>query len=599
MSSSLRLAIVFLLLILASCNSSVPARAIERLALVPFENLTGDRAFDWMARAVPTVLHRQLATSRQLSTTAYPRLADAVLGRATRLLHGSVERIGSEVRFLAYVEDGLSHRQIGDRIELRVPSGQVLLAIDRLAHRLASDASAAPARQPAAVAALIEAQTALQPEAKSAALSRSAQLDPQFAMPALALAELSMASGRREDSQAALASASGRQLNAIEREQVALLQANLAQDRAAQAQALQKLSEAAPLQPDLQIFAASLLQRLRQVPPAVAAFERSLRVDPENADVLNRLGYAQGYLGRLPAARQALESYRSLEPNEPNPLDSLGEVHYAGGDFKTAAGYFQAAHNVAPKFDGGRALLKAAYALLLDGQFEPAEQALEKYAKTVGPSSAVDVARAHFLYASGRPEEAAKYLGELSAKSAGPDASLYQTHRCGLLLQTKRAEAQAAATAAMAAARTPAAALCQFLSQPSASPAEWSARAERALPGAGAANFRTQALANALFFDRHFNEAFPLVESLLQQTNPDSDSEIRVLYAECLWRTGRWPSARETVSRWPLPAPNSFFAGRNVPAYVLAILKTGEHFDDNAVAARWSPIGAKVLRVLD
>ena len=604
MSYSFRPALVGLILLLVGCQSSTPPRLIERLALLPFANLTGDRSLDWLSRGAQVVLNRQLATSRTVSVTAYGEVADAVLGRATRILHGTIEKMGNGFRLAAYTEDGVTHRQAGERIELKVTAGQVLVGFDRLARLLATDSGAVAVTQPAALAAFVEAQTLPLSEARKAVLTRAAQLDPQFALPMLALAEYSIGTGRRDEAEAALAAAGTRQLDPIERQQVALLRANLAQsgaspDRAPQGEALAKLAEAAPSQPNVQAFAASSMLRLRQAAPAVAAYERALRVDPENADFWNRLGYAQAYLGHLPAARQAIETYQRLEPNEPNPLDSLGEVHYMGGQFKAAAEYFQAGFAKAPQFGGGRALLKAAYARLLDGQFEPAEQAFAQYAKSGGASPLIEVARAQWLYASGQPEVALKGLAESAAKATGPLASLYQTHRCALLLRSDRPAAQAAARAAVAAAATTPAVFCAFLSQPSVLPAEWQARAERAFPGPAAVAFRRQALAYALFFDGHYTEAFPLIDALLLETHLDGDSEFRVLLAECQWRTGRWESARETLARWPLPAADSLFAGRMVPAYVVAILRTAEHFDDNAVARRWSPIGQKLTRSLE
>ena len=591
--------LLVLIVLLVGCQSSAP-RVMERLALLPFANLTGDRSLDWLSRGAQVVLNRQLATSRVVSVAPYGDVGEAVLGRATRLLHGVIERRGSGYRLEAFVEDSTTHQQVGDRIELKMPAEQVLGGLNRLAHLLATDAAAPPVAQPAALAAFVEAQSLPQPEAKIAALRQAAHLDPQFGLPMMALAELGIGTGHPDDARAALEGALARQLDPIERQQVALLSANLNAnlanpDRTAQVQALQKLAEAAPSQPGLQLFAASSLERLRQAGPAVTALERAVRVDPENGELWNRLGYAQAYLGRLPAARQALETYQRLEPKEPNPFDSLGEVHYLGGQFKAAAEYFQTAFARAPQFAGGRALLKSAYARLLDGQFEAAEQAFAAYAKAVGASPLTEVARAQWLQSSGQSPAALKVLDEAARQATGPLAALFQTHRCALLLPNDRAAAQAAAQAAMKAGPSAPAALCFFLSQPTTTPAEWSARVERAFPGLPATSFRRQALAYALFFDGHYDDAFPLLESLFLQSDLAADSEVRVLLAECQWRTGRWPSARETLARWPLPAPDSLFAGRTITAYLVAILKTGEHFDDNAVAVRWAPIARKLI----
>ena len=602
-SSRFLVGLIFLLLV--GCQSGAPHRAMERLALLPFANLTGDRSLDWLSQGAQLVLNRQLASSRTVSATPYADVAGAVLGRATRILHGILEKRGSGYRLEAFVEDSFTHRQVGDRIELKMPAAQVLSGFDRLARLLAADAAAPPVTQPAALAAFVEAQTLAQPEAKQAALTRAAQLDPQFGLPLIVLAEFGIGTGRPDDAEAALQAALTRQLDPIERQQAALLGANLRQartanpDPAAQAQALQKLAEAAHSQPGLQLFAASSLQRLRYAAPAVTALERAVRVDPENADLWNRLGYARSYLGRLPAARQALETFQRLEPQNPNPFDSLGEVHFMGGEFKAAADYFQTAFARAPQFEGGRALLKAAYARLLDGQFEPAEQAFAAYVKAAGASPVTEVARAQWRQSSGKSAAALNVLDEAARAATGPLAALYQTHRCALLLPGDRLAAQAAAKLAVAAGASAPAVLCFFLSQPTASPPEWSARVERAFPGVPAKAFRRQALAYALFFDGHYHEAFPLLEGLYLQSDLAADSEVRVFLAECQWRTGRWASARETLARWPLPAPDSLFASRAIPAYLIAILKTAEHFDDNAASARWSPIAKKLLRPVE
>lgn len=599
MFCSLRLVPFVFLLLLAGCKSQAPSRAIERLAVLPLENLTGDRAFDWLSRGAQVALNRQLTPSRTVAVSPHAGSADATVSRATRLLHTTLEKRGGQLRLEAVIEDALTHRQIGERIVLQQPPEQILAGLNQLAQGLAKDAAPPPTSTPAALEAYVASQTASQPEARAAALTQAAGLDPQFALPLMNLAELYLAAGQRDPALAALTALGSRQLNAVEREQVALLKANLTQDRPQQSAALQKLALAAPSQENVQVFAANLLKSLHQLGPATAAYERAARVDPDNPEIWNSLAYARAYLGQLPAAREALEAYRKLDPNDANALDSLGEVHYLNGQFKAAADYFQACFAKSPQFKDGRALLKAAYARLLDDQLGPAQQAEAQYLKLAAGAPAAIVAHAHWLNTISRPQEAVAYLAEAAAKATGPLAAVYQTHRCGLLLRYDRAEAQAAARAAMAAGPAGPAVLCFFLSQPSASPAEWSARAARSFAAPNSQAFGRQALAYALFFDGHFADAFPLIETLAQETSPDADSEIRVWLAESHWRTGRWSSARETVARWPLPASESIFAGHHLPDQVLAILKTGEHYDDNAISKRWSPIGKLVLRPTD
>ena len=45
---------------LAGCTRA-PQRAVERLAILPFENLTGDASLDWIRAAGPAILAEQVA----------------------------------------------------------------------------------------------------------------------------------------------------------------------------------------------------------------------------------------------------------------------------------------------------------------------------------------------------------------------------------------------------------------------------------------------------------------------------------------------------------------------------------------------------------
>lgn len=596
MSFSWRSTCPFLILLLAGCRSWAPTRSLERVAILPFENLTGDRSLDWLGRGVQVVLNRQLSISRTVAGSSFPDLADATLGHATRYLHGTIEKRGGALRLEAYLEDAATHRQVGERMILTAPLPQLLPGLDRMAHSLAADVAPPPVTRPEALEAYVAAVQAPQPDVKAALLAKSAELDPKFVLPLISLSELNLTSGKRDEAQATLRAAAARSPNALEREQIAALTANLTPDTGAQAAALQKMSEAGPLQANLQLFVANALQRLRQFLPAIAAYERALRVDPDNADAWNRLGYLNAYAGRLPQAKQALETYQRLAPNTVNPLDSLGEVHYVRQDFKAATDYFQAAFAKSPQFEGGRAGLKAAYARLLAGQFKEADQAFEQYAKLLNGQPAAVVAKAHYLYASGSPQEAFTLLAESAAKAPAQAASVFHAHRCGLLLKSDRAGAQAAARAALAAAPNPVAALCQFLSLPSASVAEWTARVARVTPEGPV---RRQSLAYALFFDGHYADAFPLLEEVALESSQGTDSEVRVWLAESQWRSGRWASARDSYRSWPLPPGDSIFTGRAVASYVFGTLSTGAHFEDRDIAQKWDPHSVKMGKVLN
>ena len=91
------------------------------------------------------------------------------------------------------------------------------------------------------------------------------------------------------------------------------------------------------------------------------------------------MGYAAAYSGDLPTAIRVLRGYEQLRPNEPNPLDSLGDVHFALGHFGEAEQFYLAAHAKAPAFLNGGEVLKAAQARLMTGDVPGATALFNRY----------------------------------------------------------------------------------------------------------------------------------------------------------------------------------------------------------------------------
>jgi tetratricopeptide (TPR) repeat protein len=78
---------------------------------------------------------------------------------------------------------------------------------------------------------------------------------------------------------------------------------------------------------------------------------KALAINPDAGPVYNSLGYAHFAQGETGPAVEALKHYASLNPNEPNPHDSLGEALMAAGDFEQAEAEFRKALELSPQFD--------------------------------------------------------------------------------------------------------------------------------------------------------------------------------------------------------------------------------------------------------
>ena len=84
--------------------------------------------------------------------------------------------------------------------------------------------------------------------------------------------------------------------------------------------------------------------------------------------------YADLIQGDAAAAIEAMKRYATLNTNEPNPQDSLGEALMAGGQFAEADAAFQKAAGLDPKFFG--AWEGVAYTKFFAGDWTAGKQAL-------------------------------------------------------------------------------------------------------------------------------------------------------------------------------------------------------------------------------
>src|SRR5262249_9790471 len=146
---------------------------------------------------------------------------------------------------------------------------------------------------------------------------------------------------------------------------------------------------------------------------SAALFRAVLRIEPENGNVMNLLGYAEAYAGNLEAARKAIEDYGRNEAQKTNALDSLGEVHFLHGRFTDAEKYFLQANESNRAFLGGTELLKAAYAHWLAGDLKGADAIAGRYFDVRKNDRLVAWREASWLYSTGRREQAIAKLKTL------------------------------------------------------------------------------------------------------------------------------------------------------------------------------------------
>ena len=305
-------------------------------------------------------------------------------------------------------------------------------------------------------------------------------------------------------------------------------------------------------------------------PGAARDLETCTRLDPNQAENWNRLGYVLAYAQNLAGAREAIETYQRLLPAENvNALDSLGEVSFYLGDFNGAVNYFLQAEKKNPGQFPGAESAKAAQARLMTGDLREADALFQKHISTVqSPQSGLEEAQWEFL--TGRQKEGLARLEKL-IPALQPDQQALGL--CQLSIwELAGGDAKAAgAMAAQAVDRgvSPGAknlgAMCRYIS---ASPT---------------ASFGSPLVdAYALLLAHRFREAAPLLETLYRETNPLRDGQIRTLLAWAYVETGRIADAEPLLRTYPIPlaSGDSMFASLMFPRYLflraVALEKNGK-----------------------
>ena len=140
--------------------------------------------------------------------------------------------------------------------------------------------------------------------------------------------------------------------SADEKTQLVLAEAQLLRDAKRYDESYKLLSQALAIAPDsvpLLYDTAMAAERLNQVAVMEKQLRRIIELKPDYAHAYNALGYSLADRNvRLPEALQLIEKARELAPDDAFILDSLGWVHFRMGDLKLAREHLQRAYDARP-----------------------------------------------------------------------------------------------------------------------------------------------------------------------------------------------------------------------------------------------------------
>ncbi|NIM61162.1 MAG: tetratricopeptide repeat protein, partial [Acidobacteria bacterium] len=143
---------------------------------------------------------------------------------------------------------------------------------------------------------------------------------------------------------------------------------------------LDRLREEFPRDARVPYLKGRILSRtLLQQGAAAAAFEEALALNPDDNYTLNSLAFAYLEDGRQDEALRTIRRYVSLEPENPNARDSLGEIAWYGGDLPAAIEAFEQAMRIEPVFFSKRSI---GYTQAMLGRFDESRAALAEFGES-------------------------------------------------------------------------------------------------------------------------------------------------------------------------------------------------------------------------
>ncbi len=568
-----RVGLLACLLCLTNCTH--PNGLSPRLAVLRFENLSGDPALDWMGRGFSEIISGELEGSPQRYVIQWRALhsLDAALGKrpaaapgisaertealaagADEILYGDFSVVRGLLRATVTQEDTVRRKTVRV-ISASGPLGDGIFPVAATLARQLGQTHTFGTRNPQALRAYVEALESPDAAAALGDFAQATTADPDFGQAYVFWLDTALGQRNRSEADRALGHARAHfdRLPELDRARLNLGGAALRGDFQARVQALTEIVRLDPGDPNDRRALAEALMSTRHYEGAIAEFRHALSLRPDDIQSLNSMGYAAAYSGDLPTAIRVLRGYEELRPGEPNPLDSLGDIHFILGHYSEAEQFYLAARAKAPGFLNGGEWLKAAQARLMTGDLTAATALFNHFL--------AERQAAHDPFAE---YHAAAWSWQTGGRRAAIERMdhLARAAETGQLREVaSRADAQAAlwllelgdgaaaaehvrkAVAEGGPATPGATALIALLVQPGAA-----AYLETAQPVV-----KDYARAYGLLFAKSFQPAVQALEEIYGRPTSELDDGLGVLLAWAYEETGQWQKAEPLLRLNPLP----------------------------------------------
>ncbi len=423
------------------------------IAVIGFENQTGDKAYDNLGKVIQNLLITNLEQSGFFYVSTWERMRDLL----KQMGKGDVSFIDPDLGFELCKMDGVKAIVLGSYAKagnVFVTNAQVLdvgtknllgtassrgagpdsvldKQIDELSRQIAKGIGLSERKIESAKMQIREATTGSTEaydyflkgkeelinfdwDAARQALEKAVELDPAFASAYLYLSQAHFLLNNERESNEAIKKAWNFSKKATEKERL-LIEAAYANDIENNPEKyLRTLKDAEAKYPkDKQIhyFLAELYSIRGMVEQSVEEYNKALALDPDYPDALNSGAYVYLLMKDFDKAIELLKRYISVLPGKPNPLDSLAEVYFKMGRLDEAIETYLKALAIKPDFYASMAVLSYIHAY--KENYPEALKWLDKYIE-IAPSTGVKllgyIRKGFYSLWLGSPEKSLGYF---------------------------------------------------------------------------------------------------------------------------------------------------------------------------------------------
>jgi serine/threonine protein kinase/Flp pilus assembly protein TadD len=425
------------------------------IAVISFENQTGESSYDYLQKAIPNLLITSLERSNNVEVMTWERMHDLL----EQMGKPEVEVIDRDLGYELCRREGVQAIVLGSFVMagdmfatdvkvLDVTTKRLLKSassrgegissilksqIDELSREISKGigipAGTSGQKGQSIATVTTESMEAYQHYLKGKEsfdkfyfdeaerhFEKALELDPRFAMAHFMLGQIYLQRSERDAAIEAYTQAKAFFDRATEKEKLYIESecANwLERDSGKRLQLLQELARKYPKEKEVHQDLGNIYQSREMYNEALESYLKAFELDPNWGYVLNSLGYTYSDMGDYEKAIEFFERYASLSPGDANPVDSMAEQYFRMGRLDEAIAKYEEALEIRPDFDSG---LRLAIVYAFREEYAQAQAQLDRFiARVSSPGRKAEgyLWRGIFSFLAGKREDAFGFLAEL------------------------------------------------------------------------------------------------------------------------------------------------------------------------------------------